>query len=240
MYTILILPNTKKGVKLHAMKQRRANQIQEALEHAIFVGEFSDGDRLDEVTLSNRFNVSRTPLREAFQALAASGFVELQPGRGAFVRHPSPTELVEMFEVMAEMESFCARLAARRMGPEELQEFRKATDDCDIAREGGDPDVYYWENERFHALLYQASGNSFLASEAAKLHRRLQPFRRLQLRGRGRMNQSMDEHRTILNAIDAGDSNAAAAAARDHVSVQGEKFTDLMSNIARAKEKPAA
>src|SRR5262245_12112967 len=97
------------------MSSRSAEEIRENIEQRIVEGEFEDGQRLDEVSLAKRFGVSRTPLREALRMLGGSGLVELIPRRGAFVRHPGIVELVEMFEVMAELEALCGRLAARRI-----------------------------------------------------------------------------------------------------------------------------
>ena len=83
------------------MTQRSADRIREELEQAIIAGAFADGERLDEVSLSEQFRVSRTPVREALHALSASGLVEHLPRRGAFVRYPSFRRLIAMFEVMA-------------------------------------------------------------------------------------------------------------------------------------------
>lgn len=212
------------------MNTRMADNVREALEQMIVTGEFADGERLDEIRLAEKFHVSRTPLREAFQMLAASGLVELLPRRGAFVRHPAFHEMVEMFEVMAELEAVCGRLAARRVTQAVLAQIRTTVIACEAAGAAGDSDGYYRENERFHDLIYAASGNDFLASEAQRLHRRLQPFRRMQLRVRGRMTQSLTEHRQILTALEEGDSAAAEAGLRDHVAVQGAKFNDLMAS----------
>lgn len=200
----------------------------------ILTGQLADGDRLDEVSLSERFGCSRTPLREAFQVLAASGLVQLIPHRGAFVRHPAFEELVEMFEVMAELEAMCGRLAARRVTPRELAELLETVLACEAAVAEGDSDRYYAENERFHMMIYQAGGNRFLAGEAARLHRRLKPFRRMQLQVRGRMGQSLAEHREALEALQRGDEAAAARVLRDHVAVQGSKFNDLMASYRRS------
>ena len=104
------------------MEKRRADTIADELEELIFDGTFPDGERLDEVRLAEHFGVSRTPLREALQRLARSGLVELIPRRGAFVRQPGPVELLEMFEVMAEVEAVCGRLAARRISDEAFAE----------------------------------------------------------------------------------------------------------------------
>lgn len=218
------------------MDQRLADTIAQDLEELIFDGTFSDGDRLDEVKLAEQFGVSRTPLREAFQRLALSGLVELIPRRGAFVRQPGPVELMEMFEVMAEIEAVCGRLAARRISDQALKDLVDANTKCQMAVDAGDPDTYYLENERFHRIIYNQSGNSFLEQEASKLHRRLKPFRRQQLRFRGRMAQSMSEHEDIVRALDSGDPEETANALRSHVAVQGEKFHNLMASLKSAAE----
>lgn len=217
------------------MERKRADCIADDLEGLIFDGTFADGERLDEVQLASRFSVSRTPIREALQRLAQSGLVVQIPRRGVFVRQPGPVELLEMFEVMAELEAVCARLAASRISDGGLKDLHDANRLCKAVVEAQDTDAYYRENERFHAILYRQSGNGFLEQECLRLQRRLQPFRRAQLRVRGRMRQSMAEHEAIVAAIEAADGEKAAEAIRNHVSVQGEKFHHLMASL-----KPAA
>lgn len=218
------------------MERKRADIIADALEGLIFDGTFANGARLDEVQLAERFSVSRTPIREAFQRLAISGLVEQLPRRGVFVRQPGPVELIEMFEVMAELEAACARLAAQRITEAALADLHATNNRCNDAVEAQDADGYYRENERFHAILYRQSGNGFLEQECLKLQRRLQPFRRIQLRLRGRLRQSMSEHRAIVTALQDGDGDRAAAEIRAHVAVQGEKFHHLMANLRTAAE----
>lgn len=222
------------------MSQRRADEISEQIEELIFNGTFPNGSRLDEVSLAEMFGVSRTPLREALQRLALSGLVELVPRRGAFVRQPGPVELMEMFEVMAELEAVCGRLASLRITDEALDQLHDANQRCRGAVEARDADAYYIENERFHRIIYEQSGNSFLAQEAAKLHKRLKPFRRVQLRFRGRMAQSMSEHEDVLSALEKGDSEQAAEALRGHVAVQGERFHQLMATLAKEADTSRA
>ena len=208
---------------------RRTDQIREALEEMIVEGRFADGDRLDEVRLADRFQVSRTPLREAFQALAASGLVELRLRRGAFVRFPALDEVIEMFEVMAEVEALCARHAARRMTTDDQTTIYTALVACETASTQNDIDAYYRANRAFHVAIYAAAGNRFLAREAERLHRRLKPFRRLQLRVRGRMAESLDEHRAIFDALVAGDGMRASETLLRHIAVQGDRFNVLAS-----------
>lgn len=217
------------------MERKRADIIADALEGLIFDGTFANGQRLDEVQLADRFSVSRTPIREAFQRLALSGLVEQIPRRGVFVRQPGPVELIEMFEVMAELEAVCARLAASRISDDALAELHATNQRCNESVEAQEADSYYRENERFHAILYREAGNSFLEQECLRLQKRLQPFRRVQLRYRGRLRQSMAEHEAVLAALMEGDGQRAAEVIRAHVAVQGEKFHHLMASL-----KPAA
>jgi DNA-binding GntR family transcriptional regulator len=213
------------------MNVKRADTIADALEERIFTSEFGDGERLDEIRLATEFGVSRTPVREALQRLVASGMARHLPRRGVFVRQPGPVELMEMFETMAEIEGVCGRLATLRITEQALGRLKAANTRCQAAVESNDADGYYRENERFHHVIYQQAGNSFLEQEALRLHRRLKPFRRIQLRLRGRMAQSMREHQAIVAALKAGDAERAAKALREHVAIQGEKFHLLMSRL---------
>lgn len=217
------------------MERKRSDIIADDLEGLIFDGTFGDGTRLDEVMLAERFGVSRTPVREALQRLANSGLVEALPRRGVFVRQPGAVELLEMFEVMAEIEAVCARLAASRITDAALADLNRIGAECEAAVVAQDSDAYYRANERFHALIYNQSGNGFLEQEALRLQRRLMPWRRTQLRVRGRMRQSMQEHAAVVAALTEGDGLRAAEVMRAHIAVQGEKFHHLLASL-----KPAA
>lgn len=210
-----------------------AHHLRQSIEDAIAWGQRLPGERLDEQQLADEFGVSRTPVREALQQLASAGLVELRPRRGAFVAVPSPERLYQMFEVMAELEAMCARLASRRIAPEGAAELRAAHTQCAVHQD--DPDAYYAANEAFHQVVYRLSGNGFLAEEAMALQKRLKPFRRLQLRVRGRVSTSFAEHEAIVAAIIAGEGEAAAIAIRAHVRVQGERFSDLVASLAALK-----
>ena len=217
------------------MSRSRSDLIAETLENDILRGRFAPGTRLDETRLAEEHGVSRTPLREAFQKLAAAGLIEQQPRRGVFVREVGAVELLEMFEVMAELEAACGRLAASRITDLALADLDAANARCREAMEAGESDAYYRENEVFHQLIYAQSGNRFLASETVRLHRRLKPFRRTQLQLRGRMAQSMAEHQGIVAALRAGEADRAAALLRAHIAVQGEKFHHLVAGLRAAE-----
>ncbi|GHB21907.1 GntR family transcriptional regulator [Salinicola rhizosphaerae] len=211
----------------------QAQRLRDLLEDAIVEGRYAPGDRLDPIALEREYDCSRTPIREALQQLAASGMVRVQPKRGTFVAQLGVTELVERFEVMAELEGMCARLAARRMTADEFEALEQANGACRRCLEHGDIDGYYYENGTFHHLIYQASHNAFLTQEASRLHAILKPYRRLQLHARHRMASSFDEHQAILKALEHGDAAGAEAAIQSHVQIQGERFNDLVASMRR-------
>jgi DNA-binding GntR family transcriptional regulator len=215
-------------------KLTRADQLRESIEEDIATGALLPGAPLDEAELTARFQVSRTPVREALLQLAAAGMVEMRPRHGAVVAKISLERLVEMFEVMAELEAMCGRLAARRMNAEQIEALRESHFACQAAHDVGDTDGYYHLNERFHCLIYEGSHNTYLRDQAKNLHKLLRPYRRLQLRVKGRMNESFEEHQAVVNALTNGNGDAAAAALRGHIVVQGERFGDLIAALAQA------
>ena len=116
-----------------------------------------------------------------------------------------------------------------------LQEAHRA---CEAARDANTPDVYYQLNEVFHQRIYEASHNGFLVEQATALHRRLRPYRRLQLRVRNRMATSFNEHQAIVDAILKGDSDLASAQLRAHVTVQGNVSPTSSRPFATSRPAP--
>ena len=112
------------------MDRSPSAKIRDSLEQRIVEGELGNGKRLDESELSRFYGVSRTPVREALQRLAESGLAEHLPRRGTFVRSPSLSQLVEMFEVMAELECMAIRLATRCATANDIDALEKDNETC--------------------------------------------------------------------------------------------------------------
>ena len=222
------------------MMKNHKETLREALEEMIAVGTLKPGEHLDETELAARFGVSRTPIRETLIQLASMGLVVIRPRRGAVVAELGPHQLVEMFEVMSELEATCARLAARRMTPAEQEALLAAHQACMDARNSNDPDEYYYKNEAFHIAIYVGSHNLFLIEQTRNLHRRLRPYRRLQLRVRNRLGTSYEEHDAIVQAIVSGDGETASELTRSHVMIQGQRFADLMASLSQLGTLKAA
>jgi DNA-binding GntR family transcriptional regulator len=217
------------------MSSNISQRLRDEIENEILTGQLVPGHRLDEVALANRFGVSRTPIREALLQLSAAGLIEMRPRRGALVASVGTERLIEMFEVMAELEELAGRLATRRHTDADTKAILEAHEACRQAAGAGDSDAYYYENERFHYAIYHASHSQFLFEQCSALHRRLKPYRRLQLRVRNRVARSFAEHEQVVAALLAGDGEKASAALRDHVAIQGERFSDFVASIAQSR-----
>lgn len=212
--------------------EKNAPSLRDRIEEAIVSGTFKPGDRLEEQSLAEQYGVSRTPVREALRQLQEAGLVEIKPRRGAAVTVVGPIDLIHMFEVMGGLEAIAGRLAARRLDEASKRELLACHEACRAAVTQGS-DAYYYENERFHMAIYRASGNPFLEEQARSLHRRLKPYRRIQLRSLNRIEQSFAEHDRIVTAIVNGNSIEAEQALWDHITIQADRFHDFLAGMSR-------
>jgi DNA-binding GntR family transcriptional regulator len=193
-----------------------AHQIYKALAEQIINGEFAPGDKLEEKILAERFNASRTPVREALRELAAKGLVDLVPRRGGVVASIGVDELADLLEAEAELEALCARMAAQRMSMLEKKQLEQLHADATLLAESGDEAGYLEANTRFHDLICAGTRNKTLAQTVRRLRERLAPFRQTQSGVERRFEVSHDEHKAVVGAILAGNGEAAAQAMLEH------------------------
>jgi DNA-binding GntR family transcriptional regulator len=204
-------------------KITRAEELRLQLADEIVRGALAPGSPLDETDIARRFNVSRTPVREALRQLAASGLVDARAHRGAVVARPSIDRLTGMFEAMAELEAICASFAAERMSATERHGLEAIHEELRMLSYTGNPERFHEVNERFHNAIYAGSQNGYIAEMTLATRVRVQPFRRAQFRNLGRLAKSHAEHDRVVVAIMRGDKAGAAAAMRAHIElVRGE------------------
>lgn len=202
----------------------RTESLRLQLADEIVSGALAPGQPLDEQELAQRFGVSRTPVREAIRQLSASGLVQVRPHRGAVVALPTPVQLDDMFEAMAELEALCAGLSARNMTALERRALEGIHDELRGLVREGDPLRYHECNEAFHTAIYDGTHNGYLAELTLMTRRRVAPFRRAQFRTTGRLGGSWQEHDLIVQAILRGDRHAAADAMRAHIDIVRAAF----------------
>lgn len=197
------------------------------LRELIVSGSLAPGERITEVQIAQRIEVSRTPVRAALQALRDEGLLERRtPGR-YFVRSFSPQEIEEAIELRGTLEGLNARLAAERgVAAEHLETLVGIADEIETVLAGaGEVDlVAYGElNSRFHATLLRTSRSSLLAQEVARISARPFAGASAMVRGtqerermRAHLRVGQDQHRAIIEALAAREGARVESLLREH------------------------
>lgn len=201
----------------------------QAIEADLDAGRLLPGDTLDEQGLASRFEVSRTPAREALLQLEAVGVVRMVPRRGAVVQGLSTAAALGMVELLTALEGEVAGLAARRMTAAERQRLRQMHDEARPAMERQDSAAYMRANQAFHALLYEGARNAVLAEQVRNTRRRMLSYHRSSLSQPARLRASWQEHAVALQGILDGDEQAAREAMRAHILSGGRVFADMVA-----------
>ena len=202
----------------------------EALRSAIRNGILEAGERLMEVQLAEELGISRTPVREAIRKLEQEGYVIMMPRRGTYVSSVSVNDIKEIFEIRSALESLSASLATVRIEPDELEKLRTLLTEIEGHIECKDIDKIVETDIEFHGLLYQVSRNERLVTIISNLKEQLARFRTLSMSYPGRLQETLEEHRAMVEAIAAGDVEAARDAAERHMEQAEETLLKAMRN----------
>ncbi len=196
------------------MKPQQTDAYELILE-AIDTGIYTPGSRLVESELADRFGVSRTPIREALQRLETQSLLT-RDGRSLIVASLDHGQLSELYVVRGALEGLAARLAARHATPEEMMVLRDMLEaDRALVK---DPQAMSRANRRFHKQIHLASHNRFLVQQLDLVHRSMALLASTSIAVEGRPTDTLEEHEQIVQAIEAGDGDAADKALREHIS----------------------
>jgi DNA-binding GntR family transcriptional regulator len=237
------------------VESTKADEIAYALEEAIVSGEIEPGSILRQESLSERYAVSRTPVREALRRLAALGLVQFVPNRGVRVRTLSREELREAFLVRAELESLATALAVPRFDAPALAELEAAerrfgeltAELRATAREGGRTQsgiVGEWvhANHAFHDVIYARANAPYVVRLAKSARRTF--FGQTTWAVGEELDElyvkNQREHSAIRGAIAAGSVDGARAVARDHVLHSGHLLEVILDQVERPSRPSAA
>lgn len=214
-----------------ALGQRERAQL--AIEHDIASGTYKAGQRLDEREIASRLNISRTPVREALNRLASIGLVDARPNQGCFVASLTFQDFLQQYELMADLEALCAKLAARRMEEVARVKLRQLSLDGLRCAEQNNIEAYVPINLEFHRIIYEATKNRFLEQSILDLRRRMAHYRGFSIRLPGRIMLSANEHIMITDAIVRSDSDEAYRLMRWHMEVLRPEASDFLIAISR-------
>ena len=209
-------------------------EVAERLRQRIFAHELKPGTWVDEQALAVDYGISRTPLREALKVLASEGLVTLKPRRGCYVTEISERDLDEVFKIMAMLEGECARISAARATSAELDTLTRIHADLEKAATSRNIDSFFEANQAFHHELQRIADNRWLLHVIEDLRKVIKLSRHHSLFSDGRLEQSLAEHRAILDALSARDADAAEQHMRDHIRSGREALARMADGRNRA------
>ncbi|WP_170284761.1 GntR family transcriptional regulator [Kribbella amoyensis] len=190
-------------------------QVLNELRRRIVDGDYEQGERLTENRLADDFGVSRNPVREALRVVETEGFVEILPRRGAVVATLDDTAIRDLFAVRRQLETLAAGLAAERATEQDVERLRGLLKEAQAATEAGDFDRVAELNSALHLAVFDISGNRWLASLSGAMYHHVHWVFRVGAAQRA--PHSWEEHIRVVDAIAAGDREAATEAARAHI-----------------------
>lgn len=193
-----------------------ADQVFEHLENDILSGKYQRGEILTESKLSAELGVSRTPIREALRRLEQEHIIE-ESGKGSVVIGITEKDLADIFLIRKNIESLAAALAAENRTEEQLETLREALEFQEFYLKKQDKDQIKQMDSRFHSALYRLSGSTTFYDTLIPLHKKILKYRRASIESKSRAEASVEEHRRIFEAVEAGNAELAARYTAEHV-----------------------
>lgn len=192
-------------------------EVADRLRELILAGELEPRARINEVELTERFGISRTPLREAIKILATEGLLELLPNRGSRVASITLAEIDEMAEVIAGLEATAGDLAARLVTPAEIAAIEAKHRLMLEAWRAENAPAYFQLNREIHEAIIAAARNATLRNLYASLSGRIQRARYSAHKTPEQWARAVEDHARMIALLKAGDAEALSRLMRDHV-----------------------
>jgi GntR family transcriptional regulator, gluconate operon transcriptional repressor len=212
-----------------------AEDAADRIREQILAGGFRPGEHLVEAKIAEQLAISRGPVREAFKLLRAEGLLKEEPRRGTFVVSLSADDVREIYGLRAALEGRAARMLARRRDPGALERLRSLADEIDAAVKAGSPARVSRADLAFHQALCQLSGNARIVEVFDRYVPTLRGLLQLDELVLRSLDEVSSQHRPLLQAIEAGDEEAAAAAFEAH----SEEAGDLIAQVLAANPAEA-
>lgn len=192
-------------------------QVVTLVRDAILGFRLQPGQRLVERELVEQLGISRPTVREVLRQLAVEGLVTVVPQRGAIVTALSPDDAADLFEMRASLEALAVRRFVQRATPEHVAALRAAVDEIERTARSAEPQDQLRAKDRFYDVLFTGSGSAPLQQTVAGLQARVRLLRATSLSEPGRPQQAAAELRAVVDAVEAGDADAAAVACTRHI-----------------------
>jgi DNA-binding GntR family transcriptional regulator len=189
-------------------------EVAERLRQRIFARELEPGSWIDELKIAAELGISRTPLREALKVLAVEGLVTMKVRRGAYVTEMSREDVEQVYHLLALLESDAAGVVAKQASEAQRAELVALHDR--LEKQVRQRDAFFATNELFHMKLLEFAGNRWRTQIVADLRKVMKLNRHHSLFKRGRLADSLAEHRAMMAAIEARDAARATRLMKAH------------------------
>ena len=207
---------------------RSADRVYEQVKAMAVSFRLRPDERVNEVELARRLGVSRTPLREALNRLAAEGFLVASANRGYTVRALDPARVLTLYEYRAMLETGALRLACERAADAAIDDLAAF-----VRRSRAEPDADGHSlhllalDEQFHERLAALSGNEEMVRSLRALNERVRFIRWIDMR-EGRRSTTQDEHGRIVGHLRRRDAAAATALMQEHIARRLDQITEII------------
>ncbi len=193
-------------------------EVAELLRQRIFARELPPGSWIDELKIAEAYGISRTPLREALKVLATEGLITMKLRRGAYVTEVSDRDLADVYHLLGLLESDAAAAVAERATPAQLLELQALHAELEASGlpEQADKDRFFDVNEHFHMCLLDLADNRWRRQMVLDLRKVMKLNRHNSLLKTGRIQESLAEHRALMAALAAHDSETTRQRMQQH------------------------
>jgi DNA-binding GntR family transcriptional regulator len=219
-------PTTSQGVATRTLvRSSLRDSARDALREMIINGEIAGGVPLRQDELAAQLGISRTPLREALQALVGEGLVRIDPRKGAVVTKPSPQQLLETYEIREVLERMAGRAAALGSTPAHVAAVERIHVELEAT---DDPDRWAELNARFHAAIYEMTGRPQLVELIDMLRNRSKLYVRILASAQAPARHAADEHAEMLEALRRRDPDAMDDVISRHLRFTADFVTSVL------------
>ncbi len=221
------------------LKMQRPRSLAEVvtarLRQEIVEGEFELGQALSESKIAARYDVSRTPVREAFAGLMLEGLVRTEPQHGTFVFHMDRQQFAQLSETRAILETAGLRLAMERSGRDLAKSWKRLVKEMEAALRSQESRRYSRCDGEFHGAIFDLAGNPYLAAAGQSFSAKLAAVRNRLGSSPEHMAKSYREHAELLDLVERDEAGEAVDLLKRHICDKGESFWDMPTKVTKSR-----
>lgn len=193
------------------------DEIVDIIRDRILKGEYRIGEKIKENQIATEFKVSRTPIREAFKQLELEGLIDYIPNRGCFAKGFTREDIEDIYAVRKALEIMAVEWAVSRISDQQIEALKEQSELMEFYTARKDSDKVLELNSAYHDIIYDAAGSRFMAQILRSYKEYIEQTRKVILYEQAYLEEILQEHKVILEAIIARDAECAKAAMADHL-----------------------